>query len=260
MFVYARLFAGLCLTLITTGCWNNKHHHAAEQEEIVVGMMSGYAPFMVINTKNDYEGFDIDVAKHLADKLGKKLVIKDMSLAALFLSLEQGRIDCIISGLAITQGRKHEFNMIHYQGDSVRHLPLAFWKTIPHGISTFDDLKKFNNPTICVEAGSSMEGILKNFPAATPRLMERYVDMILDVQYGKSFGVLLEPSTVGKLKDMFPNLVSINLPLPEQLIIEGNGIAVKRSNSKLAQKIEIIINDMKRDGTIATFERAWKMV
>lgn len=259
MFALVRLFAVLCLALVTASCGEKKHHHAGQQENLVVGMMSGYAPFMVINERGDYEGFDIDVANQIATKLGKKLVIKDMSLASLFVSLEQGRVDCIISGLAITQGRKDALRMIHYQGEDLRHLPLGFWKTIPAGIRTFDDLSKLNNPTVCVEAGSSMEDVLKHFHFVTPRLMERYVDMMLDVQYGKSAAVLLEPSTVGKLKEMFPELVSVDLPLPEKLVIEGNGIAVKKDNHELAEKLESIINEMKHDGTISKFERVWKM-
>lgn len=45
--------------------------------DLIVGTTSGYAPYVSINAEGEYEGFDIDVAKALADKLGRKLVIKD---------------------------------------------------------------------------------------------------------------------------------------------------------------------------------------
>ena len=38
-------------------------------DELVVGMMSGWAPFMTINPTGEYVGFDVDVAKALAQAI-----------------------------------------------------------------------------------------------------------------------------------------------------------------------------------------------
>ena len=44
---------------------------------LIVGTTSGYAPFVSLNEKGEYEGFDIDVGKELAKRLNRSFVIKD---------------------------------------------------------------------------------------------------------------------------------------------------------------------------------------
>ncbi len=51
---------------------------AKTDDTLIVGMMSGWAPFMTITAKGTYEGFDVDVAQELAQRMGKKLVIQDL--------------------------------------------------------------------------------------------------------------------------------------------------------------------------------------
>ena len=78
-------------------------------EDLVVGTTSGYAPYVSINTEGEYEGFDIDIAKALADKLGRRLVIKDFgSMPALILAIKQNKADVLIWSISITQERKNK--------------------------------------------------------------------------------------------------------------------------------------------------------
>ena len=50
---------------------------------LIMGTMSGWPPYVTINEKGEYEGFDIDVAREIARRLNKKLSIKDMDLASI---------------------------------------------------------------------------------------------------------------------------------------------------------------------------------
>lgn len=93
----------------------------------VVGTATGYAPFVSINEKGGYEGFDIDVSRALAKELKKELIIKDLgSMTSLFLALENGSIDAIIWGLSITEERAQKINFrYNYREDKNKELLLC---------------------------------------------------------------------------------------------------------------------------------------
>src|SRR5262245_20156221 len=110
-------------------------------KDLVVGTSSGYAPYVSINTEGEYEGFDIDIAKALADKLGRKLVIKDFgSMPAIILALKQNKADVLIWQISITQERQKQMAMVYYQGEKVTSLPLLFWEKIPDNIKGLEDM------------------------------------------------------------------------------------------------------------------------
>src|ERR1700687_6135739 len=95
--------ATLIIALISGYIWLKKYQSnslCAHTNELIVGTAAGYAPFASINPQGDLEGFDIDIAHAVADRMSKNLVIKDLgSMASLFTALDQGTIDVIIWGL-----------------------------------------------------------------------------------------------------------------------------------------------------------------
>ena len=97
-----------------------KHFQATEkpsQETLIIGLQSGYPPFEFMDTTGKIVGFDVEIAEIIAEKLQKTLVIKDMEFEGEILSLKQGKIDLIISGMNITPSRLKEILMVPYHGE-----------------------------------------------------------------------------------------------------------------------------------------------
>jgi arginine/lysine/histidine transporter system substrate-binding protein len=231
---------------------------AQTDDVLVIGTAAGYAPFVSINAHGDYEGFDIDIAHELAQQLQKKVCIKDLgSMPALFMALEQGSIDVIIWGLSITSERLEKVAMVHYQGAVTSSYPLLFWKQIPDGIRTINDLR---HKTICVEPSSSQEGVLRQYPFIAPLYVEKVDDALLHIQYKKADAALVEPAIAQKFQKKFPEIEVLELPLAPQDHVQGVGIAVKKDNLNLLHDIEQAIQRMKVNGTITTLEKKWDMV
>lgn len=85
--------------------------------KIVVGMECAYAPYNWAQpTANEYtvkindtlyaDGYDIQIAKKIADALGVTLEIKPIEWDGLLPALEKGQIDLIIAGMSPTDDRK----------------------------------------------------------------------------------------------------------------------------------------------------------
>ena len=116
----------LALTLVClsfAGCGNNSDTKASDLEKvksagkIIVGMECAYAPYNWSQTsENEYtvkvqdglyaDGYDIQIAKKVADSLGVSLEIKPIEWNGLLSALDSGQIDLIIAGMSPTEERK----------------------------------------------------------------------------------------------------------------------------------------------------------
>ncbi|MDE7480419.1 transporter substrate-binding domain-containing protein, partial [Streptococcus agalactiae] len=91
-------------------------------EYLRVGMEAAYAPFnwtqndntngaVPIEGTDQYaNGYDVQVAKKLAKKLNKKVVVVKTKWEGLVPALTSGKLDMIIAGMSPTEERKKEIN------------------------------------------------------------------------------------------------------------------------------------------------------
>ena len=180
--------------------------HAGEttkSETLTIGLQSGYPPFEYLNEKGKVVGFDVDLAEVIAQKLGKKLVIKDLDFDSEILSLKQGKIDLILSGMNITPSRQKEIAMVPYHGEAVQSMSLVFWGKIPSEVHALEDIKKLPNGVIAVETGSIAEAYLQQISSLKTKSFEGALAPLMDVKLGKSTADLVEPDVAIYLKGKY---------------------------------------------------------
>lgn len=81
----------------------------SSKDQLVVATNAAFEPFEYKKGDTFY-GIDMELAKLLADKLGKELVIKDMEFNAVLLSVEQKKCDIGMAGLTISPDREKQVN------------------------------------------------------------------------------------------------------------------------------------------------------
>ena len=130
------LLASLCLIGVTTlaSCNNTTSAGLTTEGVLVVGMECAYAPFNwteteatdsnveIANLPGAYaEGYDVQVAKILAEELGLQLQIKALEWGALINNLNTGGIDAIIAGMSPTAERLEaiDFTSAYYESTHV---------------------------------------------------------------------------------------------------------------------------------------------
>ena len=86
---------------------------ADTDEEIVVAMSPDFAPMEFVDLSrtgdDQYVGYDVLLAKYIANHLGKKLVIKPMSFDAVMTAVQTGNADMGISGFSWTAERAENY-------------------------------------------------------------------------------------------------------------------------------------------------------
>jgi putative lysine transport system substrate-binding protein len=106
--------------LLLAGCGTSKSSGAESSDDntFKVGLEAGYAPFnwtqnddskggVKIGSSAEYAGgYDVEIAKKVAEGLGKELVIVKTEWDGLVPALTSGKIDAIIAGMSPTVERK----------------------------------------------------------------------------------------------------------------------------------------------------------
>ena len=106
----------------------------SSKDQLVVATNAAFEPFEY--TKGDsYYGIDMEIAKLLADELGKELVIENMDFDAVCLSVSQQKCDIAMAGLTINEEREEYVTFTDsYYSASQRLI-------VPSNVTTFDDCK-----------------------------------------------------------------------------------------------------------------------
>jgi polar amino acid transport system substrate-binding protein len=78
---------------------------AAGAETLQVGAYPSNPPWEFKNEQSEFEGFEVEVIREVAKRLGMEIEIQDLGFQALFAATSSGRIDAAISSITITQER-----------------------------------------------------------------------------------------------------------------------------------------------------------
>lgn len=118
------LLITLILTLVLAACGQNNESGNGEAGEdkkvLTMGTSADFAPFESRNTSGEVEGFDIDLAKYIADELGYELKIEDMKFDGLIGALQANRVDLVLSGMSATDKRAQNVDFstqYHHSGE-----------------------------------------------------------------------------------------------------------------------------------------------
>lgn len=123
-FLSIAAFAMVC-AMAVTGCSSGSSSEGETSESgvlndnvLTVAMECGYAPYnwtqptdangaVQIKDSPDYAyGYDVMMAKHIAEELGMELEIVKLDWDSLVPAVQSGTVDCVIAGQSITSERK----------------------------------------------------------------------------------------------------------------------------------------------------------
>ncbi len=105
------------------------------KNQLVVATNAAFAPFEYTEGGDIYYGIDMEIAKLLAERLGKELVIEHMDFNAVCLSVGQQKCDIAMAGLTVAEDRKEHVNF------SVSYYNASQKLIVPADCTEFDNCK-----------------------------------------------------------------------------------------------------------------------
>jgi len=192
------IFAAVSVSVITllTGCGSSDSSTTPAEDTFTIGLEAGYAPFnwtqmddsngaVKIDGNAEYAGgYDVEIAKKIADGLGKKLVVVKTEWDGLVPSVQSGKIDAIIAGMSPTAKRKEsiDFTDSYYQSDLVMVVKKGGKYDGATSIQDFNgakitaQLNTFHYSVIDQINGVSKQTAMDNFPAMRVALESGVID------------------------------------------------------------------------------------
>lgn len=208
----------------------------------------GYPPFNFILDSGDVDGFDVDVAKEIAKRMGKELKYVTTSWDGIIEGLRAGRYDGILGSMGITDARLEivDFSTPYYYSGP----QLIVRKD--SGISSIEDLDKSNN--VALATGTTFADDAEKY-GVTPKFYEDDNQTLMELINGRVDGVLTD-RIVG-LNAMNKMKGGDKLTLAGSVLrTEKMGVAFKK-NSPLTAEVNKILEDMRTDGTMTAISNKW---
>ena len=219
--------------------------------ELVVGMEPGYLPFEMVNKRGELIGFDVDIARAMADAMGVKLKLVPTEWNAIIPSLYDKKFDIIISAMTITNERNLRVNFANPYvkiGQTLLVQP-------KHANKKWQDLDK-PEFTIATKMGVTPEFVarrlfknakIKTFNTqaeAVQEVLNKNADMFI---YDKPFNDMF---MLQKGKGMV-------IHLNNELTYEPLGWSIRKGDPDFLNWLNNFLNQIQNDGTYEKIYDKW---
>jgi len=216
----------------------------AAGKTLVVGTDAAYAPFESQNEKGEIVGFDMDVLTAVAKKAGFEVKFVNTPWEGIFNTLQQGDRDLLISAITITPERKQTMDFAGPYFDAYQLIAVKQGSKV----AKFDDLKKLK---VGVQTGTTGDEVVTKLLGKASTNVKRFESTPLALKELEAGGVDAVVADNGVVVNYVANnagakfkTVSDSAFTPEQY-----GIAVKKGNTELLEKVNKALAEIKTDGT-----------
>ncbi|SAI21381.1 amino acid ABC transporter substrate-binding protein [Bordetella ansorpii] len=247
----------LCATSLLAAC--NKSDEPAKTAaqpaaptKVVVGLDDNFPPMGFRDEKNELVGFDIDLAREAAKRLGMQVEFKPIDWSAKEAELSSKRVDALWNGLTITEERKKNIAFTTPYMENHQIIIVA----ANSAIQAKTDLA--NHVVGAQEGSSAVDAIKKEANIADAlkalRTFGDNVTALVDLSAGRLDAVVVDEVVGRYLVAKRPTEYRV---LNDNFGVESYGVGVRKDDTALLQKLDSTLADMKKDGTAGRIASQW---
>ena len=218
---------------------------------LIVGFDQDFPPMGFVGDNGEYTGFDLDLAKEAASRLGLEYKAQPVAWDSKDMELESGNIDCIWNGFTIT-GREDDYTWT---------TPYMAYKQV-FVVANDSDIKSqadLAGKVVEVQADSSAEAALKENQDLANTFGQilttpDYNTAFMDLEQGAVDAVAMDVIVAGyQIKQRNADFKILDDSLSE----EEYGVGFKKGNTELREKVQGALEEMAADGTLAKISDEW---
>ena len=246
----ATAFAGQTLDRVT------------EKGQMTGVLMESYPPFSFLNEQNQLDGFDVDVAKAVAQRLGVKLKLETPSWDVIAAGRWSGRYDICVCSMTPSEARAQVFDFPdeYYQSPAVivvnaKDTAIASGKDLSGkkvGVISASTYEAYLNKDLVIE-GAPLKYPFDNVQVAP---YDNETVAFQDLALGS--GVRLDA--------MVTNLITARERIAQDprfkiagntLYAEPNVVAIEKGDPQWSARVTEVIDQLKADGTLSKISQKW---
>lgn len=237
--------AGLAVTLQIGGAALAQADDLAAIKQagvIKIGTEGTYPPFTYHDGSNRLVGFDVEIGREIAKKLGVKAEFLEGKWDGLIAGLDAGRYDVVINQVGITEARKAKYDFSEPYIASKAVLIVADGND---AIKSFEDLKGKR----AAQSLTSNFGRLAEKYGATLVGTDGFDQSIQLVLTGRADATLNDSLSFLDFKKHRPN-AKVRI-VAEEKDADHSGVIMRKGNPELVAAINKALDEIKADGTYA---------
>lgn len=291
MKIYIRLFALFVVLLALVACvqvasptpaasttGEDASAPAAEDDLLAEIMARGsiristdpnYEPQSFLNAQGEFIGFDVDVAREIAERLGVEVQFVTPDWDLITAGNWGGQWDMSVGSMAVTTGRDE---VLDFADPAYYYTPAQFAATATSGITSLDQL---NGQTICVGISTTYEtwlsgdldalGLPESSYYAEPPTDVTVIPLQTDnecaqqIQAGRNeFSAFLTSNTVveAAIREGV-DIVKVEGPVFSENLAAAFDESAPKDITRLRERVGEIIQEMHDDGTLSKISIEW---
>lgn len=216
--------------------------------KLVVGTASGFPPYEFLDTsvkdRKKIDGIDMKIAETVAQKLGVKLEVQDMTFQSLLSSITTGKVDIAISAINPTEERKKtvDFSNNYLEGKQT----LLVRK---EDAGKYKSLADFEGKKIAVQKSTIQEKLATSqIPNAQIVALAKVPDALLELKQGKVDAVPVQNIVGGQYLVTNDDLAATNIYFDKYS--GGSAVAVPKGSDDVIAVINEVIKENQENGNI----------
>ena len=245
----------VCMGLGLTGCGAKATSGTLDKDTLVVGLDDTFAPMGFRDENGEITGFDIDLAKAMGEKLGKKIEFQSIDWNMKETELNGGNIDFIWNGYSISDERKKQVDFsVPYLKNRQIIITLA-----DSDIATKADLEgkvvAAQTGSTAVDAIEAEPEVMATFKDGKPVTYESNNDVLMDLEAGRVDAAVADEiiiryyiSKKGEEKYKI---------LDEDFGEEEYGVGMRKGDTAMVEAFNKAYKELKEDGTVAIISTKW---
>ena len=216
---------------------------------LIVGFDQDFPPMGFMGDNGEYTGFDLELAKEVAERLGLEYTAQPIAWDSKDMELEAGNIDCIWNGFTMT-GREDDYTWSEpYMANTQ-----VFVVAKDSGIASQADLA---GKIVECQVDSSAEAALKEVPDLTATFKQLlttadYNSAFMDLEQGAVDAIAMDVIVAGyQIQQRNADFLEDSLSAAEY------GVGFKKGNTELRDKVQATLEEMAADGTLKSVSEKW---
>ena len=249
----------LTVAMLASGCGEKKEEKKEEKEEksevttiqegkLLMGSDTTYPPFESVVENGGAVGFDVDIAREIADRLGLELEVVSVKWEGIIPGLKTGDYDMVMSAMTITDERKMEIDFSDPYIDSDQSI------AVKSGDARIKSEADLAGKVVGVQVDTTGQFTAEEIPGI--KEIRKYDTILMafeDLELGRIDAIVNDypvNAYISKTRGKTEVVATIKTD-------EKYGIGIKKGNAQLLEAINEALAEIRKDGTYDRIFEKW---
>lgn len=240
------------LALASTQAHADQLADIKQKGQIVIGILGTDEPNSFIDAKSrEYVGYEVDLAKAVASKLGVKPVFKQIAVAARIPELQQGHVDILAASLTHNKEREAQiaFGLTHFVTGSKVLVKAS------SGINNVSELA--GKKALTVKGGTQGPNLLRAVPSAEIVTFETTQQAFQALQQGKGVAYVNDEASLIDDQAKLGERAKDYRILPQNLNVEPLAFGLRKGETALKTVVDDTLRELEKSGQAEKLFQKW---